>query len=188
MKANFENFGQEFSEPRQNRGDPIASMHDALIFFLSPSSVPPGHWHSLAFPIFPTMLKRQANGPKAARKKKKGNATYSLDSLDPPSEDEMPTEEVRVWNISTSETTGRVMASRRTLKHPCQALPSPPEELSMGEKSGGVEEPVDVEDPGADADCESSNVVKKRRPKRKRVRVLKENDSVSGLLVSLFFD
>ena len=53
----------------------------------------------------------------------------------------------------------------------------------MSEKSGGVEEPADVEDAGALADCESSKVIKPRR-KRKRVRILKENDSVSALLVS----
>ena len=129
------------------------------------------------------MLKRRANAPKATRKKKKGNATYALDSLDPISEDEMAVEDVRVWNISTSEATGRVMANRRTLKHYSQVLPSPPEESSTSEKLGGIEGNADVEDAGVLADSETSGIVKKRRPKRKRVRVHKENDSVSELLI-----
>ena len=138
----------------------------------------------LAFPLLPAMLKRRTDAPKAARKKKKGNTTYTLDSLDPISEDEMATEGVRVWNISTSETTGRVMANRKTLKHHHQVLPSSPEEPSTSEKLGRVEGDGDVEDVGVLADSESSKIVEKRRPKRKRVRAHKENDSVSELLIS----
>ena len=132
------------------------------------------------------MLKRRTDGPKTARKKKKGNATYALSSLDPISEDEAATEDVRVWDISTSEKTGRVMASRKTLKHYRQVLPSPPEEPSTSEKLGGVEGGADVEDAGVLADSEDSKIVKIRRPKRKRVRTFKENDSVSRSLIPPF--
>ena len=129
------------------------------------------------------MHKRRASGPKTARKKKKGNATYALASLDPISEDEVAAEDVRIWNISTSEATGRVMASRRTLKHYRQVSPNSLEGPSMNEKPGGIEESVGIEDVGFLADSESSKKIKGQRPKRRRVRVFKENDSVSGLLV-----
>lgn len=143
-------------------------------------------WYFLASAILPTMLKRRTNGPRIARKRKKGNATYTLSSLDPTSEDDLPTEDVRVWNISASEKTGRVMASRKTLKHYRQVIPSSPEEPSTSTKPGGVEETADVEDTGVLADSEFSKPVKIKRPKKKRVRVFKENDSVSGLLIPSF--
>jgi len=129
------------------------------------------------------MLKRQTSGPKTARKKKKGNATYTLSSVDSPDE-KLAVEDVRVWSISTSEKTGRITASRRTLKHyhVPQSLPGEP---STSKKPGGAEEVADVEETGVLADSESSaEMAGKRRPKRKRVRVVKENDSVSELLTS----
>ena len=125
------------------------------------------------------MLKRQATGPKTARKKKKGNATYSVSSFDPPPKDKKAVEEIRVWNISTLEKTGRITGSRRNLKHYRQISPSPPEGLSTSEKPGEIEGNADV-DTGVLADSESpSEVLNNPRPKRKRVRTLKENDSVS---------
>jgi hypothetical protein len=128
------------------------------------------------------MLKRQSSGPKTARKKKKGNATYGFTSLDPVEDKETTVEDIRVWNISTSEKTGRVKASRRNLKRHRQ--PSP-EERSASKKAEGVEEAADVEESGILADSESAPVtVDRQRPKRTRVRVVKENDSVSGLSVS----
>ena len=137
---------------------------------------------SLALPLLLIMLKRWTDAPKAPRKKKKGNATYALSSLDPASEDDTTVEDVRVWNISTSETTGCVMASRRNLKHYRQVVPCPPEVLLM--RKGGVEECADAEDAGVLADSEDREPVKKQRPKRKRVRITKENDSVSKLSIS----
>ena len=69
------------------------------------------------------------------------------------------------------------MASRTTLKHVYQA--------STGEGSGADEMVVDT-DSGVLADSESpSKTVDEKRPKRKRTRVLKENDSVSESLISL---
>ena len=130
------------------------------------------------------MQKRRASGPKTARKKKKGNATYALASLDPISEDEVAAEDIRVWNISTSEATGRVMASRRTLRHHRQVLPNSLEGPSISETPGGAGESADIEDVGVLADSESSKKIKGQRPKRRRVRTFKENDSVSRLPVS----
>jgi len=135
-------------------------------------------------PILHIMLKRRTSGPKTVRKKKKGNTTYAFTSLDPPNKKPV-VEDIRVWNISTSETTGRITANRRTLKHYHQAPPSLPEEPSTSKEPGGVEEAADVEEPGNLADSESpSKIVRKRRPKRKRVRAVKENDSVSETLIS----
>ena len=134
------------------------------------------------------MLKRQASGPKTARKKKKGNAMYSVSSFDPPRKDKVAVEDIRVWNISTSEKTGRITSSRKNLKHFRQVSPSPPEGPSTSEKLGGFEETADVEDTGILADSESpSEVLNKPRPKRKHVRTLKENDSVSKSLIPVLW-
>lgn len=126
------------------------------------------------------MLKRQASGPKPARKKKKGNATYTSSSLDPSPEDKLVAENIRVWNLSTSETTGRVKGTRKTHKHYYQASPGPSVGPSTSEKPDD-EGTAGLEDPGFLADSESPpEAINKRRPKRSRVRVIKQNDSVSG--------
>ena len=130
------------------------------------------------------MLKRQASGSKATRKKRKGNATYSTSTLDSINNDKEAVENVRIWNISTSENTGRMTASRKTLKHYYQV---PPEASTTGVSSEGVEVVADVEDDGAFADSEwPSGVDEKGRKKRKRIRATKENDSVS-VFYHLFF-
>ena len=142
---------------------------------------------SSRFPVFPiplAMLKRQASGPKTACKKKKGNMTYSVSSFDTTPKDKRAVEDIRVWNISTSEKTGRITGSRRNLKHYRQVSPGPPEGPSTSGKPGGFEETAGEEDTGILADSESpSEVLNKPRPKRKRVRTLKENDSVCKSLI-----
>ena len=138
---------------------------------------------SLALPVLslpPVMLKRPATTGKTARKKKKGNATYSSTSLD---DNNVVTEELRVWDISTSKKTGRVNASRRTHKLSHQAS-GRPESPSVGEGSGAGHGGMatEVDEAGTFADSEAtSETASKKRPKRKRTRVVKENDSVSGL-------
>ena len=130
------------------------------------------------------MLKRQASGSKATRKKRKGNATYSTSTLDSIENDKEAVENVRVWDISTSGNTGRMTASRKTLKHYYQV---PLEALTTGVSPAGVEVVADVEDDGALADSEwPSGVVENERKKRKRIRATKENDSVSVFYL-LFF-
>ena len=124
------------------------------------------------------MLKRQSGGSKTSRKKRKGNATYGFTTLDPTDDENMAVEDIRVYNVSASEK-GRVRGSRRTLKHYHQLPPSLPEEPSTSKKQGGDEEAVDVE-AGTLADSEFPPAkVDKQRLKRNRVRVVKENDSVS---------
>ena len=123
------------------------------------------------------MLKRRASGPKAVRKKKKGNATYTISSFGPSDDEGKVAEDIRVWDISASEKTGRMNASRTTLKHYSKA--PPPEELSTNQKPGGVEGVASAEDTGSLADSEiPPKTSGKQRPKRKRVRTTKENDSV----------
>lgn len=123
------------------------------------------------------MLKRQASGSKATRKRRKGNATYSTSTLDSIENDKEAVENVRVWNISTSGNTGRMTASRTTLKHYYQV---PLEASPTSVSPEGVEVVADVGDDGALADSEwPSGVVEKGRKKRKRIRATKENDSVS---------
>ena len=147
---------------------------------LPPPSIYPELLRSPILPITSAMLKRPANDPKRVRKKKKGNASYTLSSLDPTPEEKMVVEDVRVWNISISETTGRVRGTRKTYRHHHQISPSSPEEPPTGEEPGAAEDTASFEDPGNLGDSELSPVTaNKQRPKRKRVRVLKENDSVS---------
>ena len=120
------------------------------------------------------MVKRQASGPKPGRKKRRGNATYESSSLDVTLEDKTSVENIRTWNLSTLETTGRVRGTRRTHKHYNQDTPE------MNEGSGGAEETPNLEDAGNLADSEAPpEVVDKQHRKRTRVRVIKENDSVS---------
>lgn len=120
------------------------------------------------------MSKRQATGLKTARKKKKGNATFSFTS---PDDDEPVTEDVRVWNVSSSKNTGRTNATRTTLKNLRQA---PTEIPPICDESGVDEMTVDI-DAGILADSESPPG---KRSKQKRTRARKENDSVSEVLIS----
>lgn len=121
------------------------------------------------------MLKRQASGPKPARKKKKGNATFAETSLDSTPEDKI-VEDVCVWNLKASAT-GQVGGTRKTHRYYHQA---PLEELSTSENPEGPEETAVQEDTGNLADSETP--IDMQRPKRKkRVRTHKENDSVSGI-------
>lgn len=122
------------------------------------------------------MLKRQASGTKPVRKRKKGNATYVASSLDPIVKGEKVLENVRVWRISSADGTGRVRASRKTVKHFSQVLPELPSTSKWDE---GV---ADAEETGVLADSESPSDPLRRGPsKPKRVRTFKENDSVSVL-------
>lgn len=129
------------------------------------------------------MLKRPKGVAKASRKRRKGNTTYQTSTLDPIDDDKSVVEDIRVWDVSTSEKTGRVTAKRRTLKHHSQVSSNLHNELLTNEKPGGDAEATSVEETGILADTEFSEMVDKPRPKRKRAKVAKENDSVSGLSV-----
>ena len=80
-------------------------------------------------------------------------------------------EDIRVWEITASETTGRVSGKRKTHRH----LHEDPVEPRH-------EEPPTVEEVDATVDPEPSDPPLAKvtaKGKRKRVRVVKENDSVS---------
>lgn len=115
------------------------------------------------------MSKRNATGPSRSRKKRKGAGYASVD-LDLPDEDPGNVEIVRVWDVGTSKTTGRVSATRKTHRH-----------INSGMSKHAHEEPtLVVEDVDVPADPEPS----KQLPvepvaKRKGEKVVKENDSVS---------
>lgn len=121
------------------------------------------------------MTKRGATSHRLPRKKRKGGVSYAavdIDSLDqrPPGED------IRVWNVTRSETTGRVSATRRNHQHfltkPSAPLPSHEEQAPTDVmESFGV--PVNPE-----VDERPSVRPVAKHQKRKAT---KENDSVSSI-------
>jgi len=85
-------------------------------------------------------------------------------------------ETVRVWNLSRSETTGRVIGTRKAHQHLHEGTSESPRE----------EEPSTGEDFSVPTDQEpSEQPAAKPAAKRKRVRIRKENDSVSLIDTSL---
>lgn len=83
-------------------------------------------------------------------------------------------EDIAVWNMSLSETTGRVSSTRKLRRHVYESSP----ELSH-DRLPAI---VDV-DTGADLESSEAPPAKSIG-KRRRVRATKENDSVSFVPVS----
>ncbi|KAF9784124.1 hypothetical protein BJ322DRAFT_1109983 [Thelephora terrestris] len=138
----------------------------------------PGHSRFCPTPIFCVMHKRRAEDPKEARKRKKGT-TYSIATLDPPNSSKRPVENIRVWDVSTSEQTGRVSATRRIVMHQHKGAPDQPEEQTTGKGDEGGGE-AHVEEAGTLADSESSPEMEKppqRRQRAKKASKSKGNDS-----------
>jgi hypothetical protein len=120
------------------------------------------------------MTKRDMVGSRPSRKRRKGGISYGTIDLDAPDGDPPETEAIRVWNISTSETTGRASATRKNYKH-----------VYGNSQKPVCEEPLTVEHSDAPADPESNDPLPAKsavKLKRKRVRTMKENDSVSHTL------
>ena len=113
------------------------------------------------------MTKRNTADPRPSRKKRKG-ASYAAIDLDAP-DDLQEVENIRVWNISTSARSGRASATRKNHKHFSSSSLKPlPEEI------------LTVEHSDVPADSESKQLsLAKSGTKRKRIRIVKENDSVS---------
>lgn len=112
--------------------------------------------------------------PGSQPRKKKGRASYAVVDLDSADKPKKESENIRVWNISKSETTGRVSAMRKNHKHAYARLPKPL-----------FEEFTTIEDSDAPANVEQSEQQQtKSGTKRKRVRTkaVKDNDSVSSTL------
>lgn len=95
-------------------------------------------------------------------------AEVNLDSSD---EHPDQVEDIRVWSISTSGKTGRVSATRKNHRHVREHQLEPRNE-----------EPPTVEEVGTPADpepTESTPAKVAAKHKRVRIRIVKENDSVS---------
>ena len=95
-------------------------------------------------------------------------------NLDPPDDHPPEVETIRVWKVTKSETTGRVSGTRKTHLHFHEGPSEPSRE----------EEVFIFEDVTTPAGQESSKRPPKAAAKRKRVRVVKENDSVSPANIS----
>jgi len=120
------------------------------------------------------MSKRNTKGTRLPRKRRKAGSSYAAVDLDVPDSRTEGVEDIRVWNITKSETTGRVSATRRNYQHIYDSLPEP----LRGE-------PPVVEDINSPADPEASELLPaKSVVKRKRARKAKtkENDSVSSIV------
>ena len=112
------------------------------------------------------MSKRNMVGYRLPRKKRKAGVSYAKIDLDVP-EELGRVEDIRVWNITRSETNGRVSATRKTHQH---IYASP---LDSPHKDPPAAQEIAPEDPEP---REVESVAKK-----KRVRAVKENDSVSSI-------
>ena len=117
------------------------------------------------------MSKRYAAGPLRPRKRTKGSSYASVD-LDLPDERLKDTEIIRVWDVTTSKTSGRVSATRKTHLHVNEGVSKPTRE----------EQTPIVEDVGTPTDHEpNKRPPTKRVAKRRKQRIVKENDSVSSV-------
>lgn len=125
------------------------------------------------------MLKRQAAAPKRVRKKRRGGTSFTISSLDPTNDDKMLAEDIRVWEVSTSQRTGRVSASRRTIKHYHEAV-NQPDQPSASKESGEHGE-SNADEAGILTDAENSPEMVKSHEKRRRTKVAKQNNSVSDI-------
>ena len=128
-------------------------------------------------------MKHNLKGSRPPRKRNKTGASYGtidVGALLRPSERK---EEIRVWDMTISERTGRVSATRKNHKHIYKSPMEPPLEESPLEEPL-LEEPPILEGVGAPADSKSiKSRAARSAAKRKRVRIRKENDSVSSVLV-----
>lgn len=123
------------------------------------------------------MSKRNAADSRLARKRRKEGVSHAVVDLDAMTGRSERVEPIRVWNITTSGTTGRVSGTRKILNHVYESSPGPSREESREESH---EESPFVGDIGTPAETEPSvPLPKKSTTKRRRVRVAKENDSVS---------
>ena len=121
------------------------------------------------------MSKRNATGSRPSCKRRKAGSSYATVDVDALIKHTERTEAIRVWDISASEKTGRVAARRKNLQHRYQSLSEPSREGSSV-----------VEDLGSPADPEPGELPPaKSVVKHKRVKKVKENDSVRSILVPL---
>ena len=117
-------------------------------------------------------LKRHATGASRSRKKRRGGSSYASIDLDSPDKHAGEVEVIRVWDVTRSVTTGRVSATCTAHRHIYEG-PSKP----LCEEPASVVKDVDISpDPEPSGQAPTKGRVK-RKP---RVRIVKENDSVSS--------
>lgn len=118
------------------------------------------------------MSKRNATGSRSSRKRRKGGTSYATVDLDSLGDSSPKVENIRVWKVAVSETTGRVSATRRNYRH----FHKGPSELSHEDQPSVVE---DVDTPAIPEPNKQLPVEPAAKRKKKKVKVTKENDSVS---------
>jgi len=127
------------------------------------------------------MSKRNLAESRLARKRRKEGSTHATLDLDAMGERLDDVESIRVWQMSMSETTGRVLGMRTTLEHVCESSPPSSRQGSpIVEAIEAVETPTD----SVPSEPPPAKKPKKSATKRKRVRIAQENDSVSPKLMS----
>jgi hypothetical protein len=120
------------------------------------------------------MPKRNVSDSGAGRKRRKAEGSYAAINFDASNRRKSKVEEVRVWNVTASDTNGRVSATRKNHQLVYESPLEPPDE----------ECPSDEESIPIPADPEPSELPPaKAVAKSRRVQVAKENDSVSFPLV-----
>ena len=100
--------------------------------------------------------------------------SYASLDLDVSDEHSDQVEDIRVWDITASGATGHISATRKTHQHFCKSSLEPSHKGSPA-----------VDDIGAPADLEPNELPPAESvAKRKRAKIVKENDSVSSIAVS----
>ena len=120
------------------------------------------------------MSKRSTTTPRPPRKRRKGGVSYASVDADALAGQRFR-EDIRVLNVTRSETNGRVSTTRKTRHHfytdPLQPSSESQSPIAVAEDIDG---PVDLEQD----DGPSAKLV----AKRKKGKATKENDSVGPLL------
>jgi hypothetical protein len=117
------------------------------------------------------MSKRSAMTSQPSRKRKKGGVSYSIVDVD--SLAKQPSrEDIRVWNVTRSETTGRISATRKNHRH---LRTDHSKSLPEGQPPAVIAEDVSIPTEPEQDEGTSPKLV----AKRKKGKNIKENDSVS---------
>lgn len=152
--------------PERDRGPPESTWSHLTTCLLTINYNHPEHPHQ-------HMSKRAATGSRPPRKRKKGGANHESINFDSVVALKRQTEEVRVWNVSASGSSGRLSAKRKNRQHAHESPPEPScQELPL-------EEPFpDPED--------ASEVRPTKSVARSRKARVEDNDSVSSMQIFLW--
>lgn len=116
------------------------------------------------------MSKRNATDYRLSRKKRKAGSSYALVNAD--AENSPKVEDVRVWKVAVSDTTGRVLATRTNRQLNYERSPKASfEEAVAFEEASKPPDPAPSDPPTASS----------QTTKPKKARGAKGNDSVSAI-------